>query len=120
MKMALESSWEIVLHDYLISFHFNFLGGASPVFTTTSPATTPTNKHDMDYGRGPWTNIRLPSYFMPHHYDLELVVNLDKLIFSGNVVVNVSLSKETPYMYLHSNKLNISNPKLWKDGKFCA
>ena len=78
----------------------------------------PTSK--PDYGPGPWTDVRLPSYFKPHHYDIELVVDLDKLIFSGKVSVNVSLSQSTPYMYLHSNKLNISSAKLEKDGKYSS
>ncbi|CAB4005515.1 glutamyl aminopeptidase-like [Paramuricea clavata] len=87
------------------------------VTTTTLPnATTPAPTSEPDYGPGPWTNVRLPTYFKPHHYDLELVVNLEpKLIFSGDVSVNVTLSQETPYMYLHTNKLNISNPTLKKD-----
>ena len=69
-----------------------------------------------DYGPGPWKKIRLPSYFKPRHYDVELVVELDKLIFSGYVVVTLNLTQETPYMYLHSNKLKISSRCIKKNG----
>ncbi|XP_028402409.1 glutamyl aminopeptidase-like, partial [Dendronephthya gigantea] len=79
----------------------------------TPTPTTPTPS-EPDYGPGPWQNVRIPTYFKPIHYDLELVVNLEKLIFSGNVKVFLTLSEETPYMYLHTNKLNISNPVLKK------
>ncbi|XP_046858685.1 glutamyl aminopeptidase-like [Xenia sp. Carnegie-2017] len=80
----------------------------------TSTIPTPTKP---DYGPGPWKKIRLPSYFKPRHYDVELVVELDKLIFSGYVVVTLNLTQETPYMYLHSNKLKISSRCIKKNGK---
>ncbi|XP_028401179.1 glutamyl aminopeptidase-like [Dendronephthya gigantea] len=82
------------------------------ILTTVLPTSGPKN----NTGLGPWTNLRLPSFFKPHHYELELLVDLKMLLFSGNVIINVTLSQETPYMYLHTNKLNISASKLKKDG----
>ena len=94
----------------------SFAGGGTVAPTTSPNATTPMPTSEPDYGPGPWTHVRLPSYSKPSHYDIELVVDLDKLIFSGKVDINVDLSQTTPYMYLHTNKLNISNPKLKKNG----
>ena len=61
----------------------------------------------------PWNNIRLPGNLKPSHYVVDLQPNLkpirpDYYMFNGSSSVTFEVMKSTPYIIIHSNKLNYS------------
>lgn len=93
-----------------------------PLYPTTLTATTiyPTtssigrhpglhdNKDDREYKDKPWYKMRLPKDLIPSHYSLELLVNLRKFVFSGNVNISIRSHQPTKYIVLHANNLHVN------------
>ncbi|XP_060524769.1 glutamyl aminopeptidase isoform X3 [Cylas formicarius] len=70
---------------------------ASIPTTTTPPATDAMSKY------------RLPSAIKPSLYHLYLYPRLDTGLFSGRVVVTMSVDQTAPSVVVHSNKLDVSS-----------
>lgn len=54
-----------------------------------------------------WTDIRLPEFIVPNHYELDLDVSVDSLTFDGNVKIHLDVLSKTKYIIVHSVDLDI-------------
>ncbi|XP_067672727.1 glutamyl aminopeptidase-like [Haliotis asinina] len=77
--------------------------------TTSSIPTTPGFSETE-----PWKNLRLPRYIVPLHYDLTLYPDFyeDNGWFYGNVTIEIKINKDTDYVLIHFNYLNITKTEL--------
>lgn len=55
-----------------------------------------------------WSKIRLPKNLIPSRYNITLRVDLDEFVFSGSVDIDVICDKDTEYVILHANELDIN------------
>jgi puromycin-sensitive aminopeptidase len=60
--------------------------------------------------------FRLPKYIKPKSYHLELVPDLVAQTYTGNVAIDINISKKTDTIFLHAKDLNIQNVFL-RNGK---
>lgn len=60
----------------------------------------------------PWSDIRLPHTFIPSHYNITLKVDLSKFVFSGSVDIEVACKKDTDYVIIHANDLDIKESQV--------
>lgn len=56
---------------------------------------------------GIYKESRLPSYVIPHHYDLKLKPNLKDFTFSGTVKISVTCDQKANEIFLNANELKI-------------
>lgn len=54
-----------------------------------------------------WNRLRLPRSLIPSHYSLELQVNMDIFIFTGNVNITVHVNQPTHYVIFHTKDLDV-------------
>ena len=52
---------------------------------------------------------QLPQWLTPTHYNLSLKVDPDKASFSGDVIIDVTLTKNTRELWLHGQNITASN-----------
>ncbi|XP_058049114.1 glutamyl aminopeptidase [Ahaetulla prasina] len=58
---------------------------------------------------GPWMNFRLPNYFHPVHYDLDLTPEMEAEVYTGMVNISISLEKQTTrHLWLHLRETKIT------------
>lgn len=78
--------------------------------STTPPVPTTPGFSETE----PWKNLRLPRYIVPLHYDLTLYPDFygDNGWFYGNVTVEIKINKDTDYVLIHFNYLNITKTEL--------
>ena len=59
-------------------------------------------------GTAPWTNLYLPKYTIPIHYDLTLYPDFygDHAEFYGNVTIEIDVKQATQYLLVHIKYLN--------------
>ncbi|XP_061175207.1 glutamyl aminopeptidase-like [Saccostrea echinata] len=64
----------------------------------------------------PWKNLRLPRYVMPIHYDITLYPDIynGHGWFYGNESVEIQIYKDTKYILIHKNYMNITSTSLRK------
>ncbi|KAL5018116.1 hypothetical protein ScPMuIL_003838 [Solemya velum] len=63
-----------------------------------------------------WKNLRLPDYIKPVHYDITLYPDFyeeDKGWFYGNETVEIKISRNTSYILIHINYLNVTRTELF-------
>ncbi|OWK12367.1 ERAP1 [Cervus elaphus hippelaphus] len=60
--------------------------------------------------------MRLPEHIIPAHYDLMIHANLTTLTFGGTTQIEITASKPTSTIILHSHHLQISKATLRKGG----
>lgn len=72
------------------------------------------NKHNMNKIVDSLT-FRLPRAIKPSSYNLLLHPDLSAKTFNGNVVIDIQVSEQTPYVALHSKFLNITKVNLMKN-----
>ncbi|KAB1281025.1 Endoplasmic reticulum aminopeptidase 1 [Camelus dromedarius] len=60
----------------------------------------------------PWNKMRLPEHIIPVHYDLMIHANLTTLTFEGTTEIEITASKPTSTIILHSHRLRISQATL--------
>ncbi|KAI3372895.1 hypothetical protein L3Q82_023352, partial [Scortum barcoo] len=60
----------------------------------------------------PWAQLRLPHSIRPLSYELTLHPDLDKMTFTGRIVINMSVLHNTQRIVLHSANLNITKATL--------
>ena len=81
------------------------------------PATQgrPTNK---DHSK-PWeTSLHLPRHITPSHYSVLLHPNFETELFSGKVEIDISVTRTSQHLLLHTKDHNITETKIkTKDGK---
>lgn len=64
-----------------------------------------------------WTNIRLPQWIKPKHYDLDLsTIDFEQLQFAGYVSISLIIEDPTKFVVLHSVDLNV-DPEVRLVGK---
>lgn len=75
---------------------------------------------DLAPPSGPWDHLRLPSWLVPLHYDLELWPWLQpdnlsppNLTFTGRVNITVRCTVATSRLLLHSFLLNYKQVEVW-------
>ncbi|XP_064358974.1 endoplasmic reticulum aminopeptidase 1-like isoform X1 [Dromaius novaehollandiae] len=56
----------------------------------------------------PWDKMRLPQHVIPVHYDLLIHPNLTTLTFSGAAKIEITVTKQTSLVILHSKHLHIT------------
>jgi len=81
-----------------------------PVETTTTTTNVITTATPPDPTK-PWLNVRLPGNLVPSHYvvDLQPILTANATgfySFNGNSSVTFMVEKSTPFIIIHSNKLN--------------
>uniref|UniRef100_A0A8C2RTT1 Aminopeptidase n=1 Tax=Capra hircus TaxID=9925 RepID=A0A8C2RTT1_CAPHI len=64
----------------------------------------------------PWNKMRLPEHIIPAHYDLMIHANLTTLTFGGTAQIEITASKPTSTIILHSHHLQVSKATLRKGG----
>ena len=60
----------------------------------------------------PWSDIRLPRNIVPSHYNISLRVDLEKFVFSGSVDIDVECTRDTEYVIIHANSLDIKKSQV--------
>ncbi len=61
---------------------------------------------------------QLPQWLTPSHYNLSLKVDPDNASFSGTIVIDVELAKNTSELWLHGQNINAANASFTNaDGK---
>ncbi|XP_036887781.1 glutamyl aminopeptidase [Sturnira hondurensis] len=90
----------------------------SPSPSTASPPTAspPTASPPQDQGAcpastdesGAWKNFRLPDFIIPVHYDLEVKPVMEEDTYTGNVTIEINVTKATRYLWLHLRDTKIS------------
>ena len=79
-------------------------GGGGSVPTTAGPE--------------PYWKVRLPKNIVPVHYDVLLRINLAKLVFDGNVVIQVNVtSPSAKYVLVHTNEMNVTKATVQRKGE---
>ncbi|XP_048762432.2 glutamyl aminopeptidase-like [Ostrea edulis] len=80
---------------------------------TIQPSTTQTTTPRFSETE-PWKNLRLPRYVMPVHYFITLFPDIynGNGWFYGNESVEIEISKDTKYILIHINYLNITSTSL--------
>ena len=93
--------------DYLTRAYRNKELPATPV--------SPTNKDE----RKPWeTSLRLPRHITPSHYSVLLHPDFETELFSGKVEIDISVTRTSQHLLLHTKDHNITETKIkTKDGK---
>lgn len=76
--------------------------------------TTTTTTETPDLETEPWKNLRLRRYVMPVHYDITLYPDFydGNGWFYGNESVEIKISKDTSYILIHFNYMNITKTVL--------
>lgn len=67
-----------------------------------------------DFDNEPWKNLRLPRYLVPIHYDITLYPDIynGNGWFYGNESVEIQINKDTSYILIHFNFMNITKTSL--------
>ncbi|XP_066576726.1 glutamyl aminopeptidase [Amia ocellicauda] len=90
-------------------------GTEKPPTTPGPPAENRGPCHPSDNSNGDWNQFRLPDYVKPTHYDLHVNPNLDTDIYTGSVIINLSVTQPTKHLWLHIRETFVSAlPKLQK------
>ena len=56
----------------------------------------------------PWTDIRLPTFIVPKHYELYMRPDMTTFYNTGSVSILLSVSEKTDFLVIHIKKLNIT------------
>ncbi|XP_045676292.1 glutamyl aminopeptidase [Phyllostomus hastatus] len=57
---------------------------------------------------GAWTNFRLPDFIIPVHYDLEVKPVMEEDTYTGNVTIEINVTKATRHLWLHLRDTRIT------------
>lgn len=84
---------------------------ADPLSVT---ATTPSTTSEPSTQNQPWKNLRLPKHVVPLHYDITLFPDFygNNSEFSGNVSIDIDVSKATKHIMIHIKYMTIKNTRL--------
>ncbi|KAM9103768.1 endoplasmic reticulum aminopeptidase 1 isoform 1-T1 [Megaptera novaeangliae] len=101
----------LVTMSFLLSSLLMLLTVATPSWCQRSETTSPTASNRAPF---PWNKMRLPEHITPVHYDLVIHANLTTLTFGGTTEIEITASKPTSTIVLHSHHLQISKAALRK------
>ncbi|XP_049864292.1 endoplasmic reticulum aminopeptidase 1-like isoform X3 [Schistocerca gregaria] len=71
--------------------------------TTSSPLPLSTNGEVF-----PWNSVRLPTFVHPTRYSISIHPNLTTLDVKGQVIIEFTVEKETPFIVFHSKNLTLA------------
>lgn len=54
-----------------------------------------------------WNDIRLPDWIHAQHYELDMITDLNNFKFQGQVKIELSLTKESNFVVVHSRGLEV-------------
>lgn len=94
---------------FLLRSLLALLALSTPSQCQDSEATSPKATNGTPF---PWDKMRLPEHVIPVHYDLTIHANLTTLTFWGTTEVEVTASRPTSTIILHSHRLQISKATL--------
>ncbi|XP_062068351.1 endoplasmic reticulum aminopeptidase 1 isoform X1 [Lepus europaeus] len=94
---------------FLLRSLLALLALSTPSQCQGSEATSPKATNGTPF---PWHKMRLPEHVIPVHYDLTIHANLTTLTFWGTTEVEVTASRPTSTIILHSHRLQISKATL--------
>ncbi|CAI9170888.1 unnamed protein product [Rangifer tarandus platyrhynchus] len=89
------------------------------LLTVATPSSCQSREPTSSSSNGapfPWNKMRLPEHIIPAHYDLMIHANLTALTFGGTTQIEITASKPTSTIILHSHHLQISKAALRKGG----
>jgi hypothetical protein len=71
-------------------------------------------KPEKAVSKGLWSNLRLPEWAVPYHYDATIDTQLDTFSFRGHVDIHLQLKKASSFVVFHAamlsvNKVDIKN-----------
>ncbi|XP_049563023.1 endoplasmic reticulum aminopeptidase 1 isoform X1 [Orcinus orca] len=101
----------LVTMSLLLSSLLMLLTVATPSWCQSSETTSPKASNRAPF---PWNKMRLPEHIIPLHYDLMIHANLTTLTFGGTTEIEITASKPTSTIILHSHHLQISKAALRK------
>ncbi|XP_068391765.1 endoplasmic reticulum aminopeptidase 1 isoform X2 [Eschrichtius robustus] len=101
----------LVTMSFLLSSLLMLLTVATPSWCQRSETTSPKASNRAPF---PWNKMRLPEHITPVHYDLVIHANLTTLTFGGTTEIEITASKLTSTIVLHSHHLQISKAALRK------
>ncbi|XP_036703110.1 endoplasmic reticulum aminopeptidase 1 isoform X3 [Balaenoptera musculus] len=101
----------LVTMSFLLSSLLMLLTVATPSWCQRSETTSPKASNRAPF---PWNKMRLPEHITPVHYDLVIHANLTTLTFGGTTEIEITASKPTSTIVLHSHHLQISKAALRK------
>ncbi|XP_059772786.1 endoplasmic reticulum aminopeptidase 1 [Balaenoptera ricei] len=101
----------LVTMSFLLSSPLMLLTVATPSWCQRSETTSPKASNRAPF---PWNKMRLPEHITPVHYDLVIHANLTTLTFGGTTEIEITASKPTSTIVLHSHHLQISKAALRK------
>ncbi|RWS30597.1 endoplasmic reticulum aminopeptidase 2-like isoform X3 [Leptotrombidium deliense] len=64
----------------------------------------------------PWTDIRLPNFIKPVHYDLFMHPNLTSFVNKGSVEILFQITQRSDFVVIHAKELNISEVSITDSG----
>lgn len=105
--------WSLGTRPLLLSTLLILLTVATPSSCQSREPTSPKASNGAPF---PWNKIRLPEHIIPAHYDLMIHANLTTLTFGGTTQIEITASKPTSTIILHSHRLQISKAALRKGG----
>lgn len=94
---------------FLLSLSLILLTVTAPSWVQSTDSTSPNAGEGTPF---PWDKMRLPEHITPLHYDLMIHANLSTLTFEGTVEIQITSSKPTSTIILHSQHLRISQATL--------
>ncbi|XP_055285453.1 endoplasmic reticulum aminopeptidase 1 isoform X2 [Moschus berezovskii] len=97
----------------LLSSLLILLTVATPSSCQSREPTSPKASNGAPF---PWNKMRLPEHIIPAHYSLMIHANLTTLTFGGTTQIEITASKPTRTIILHSHRLQISRATLRKGG----
>lgn len=56
----------------------------------------------------PWNSVRLPTFVHPTRYSISIHPNLTTLDVKGQVIIEFTVEKETPFIVFHSKNLTLA------------
>ena len=58
--------------------------------------------------KGLWSNLRLPEWAVPYHYDVTIDTQLDAFTFRGHVDIHLELRKSSSFVVFHAAMLSVN------------
>uniref|UniRef100_A0A8C2RPX8 Aminopeptidase n=1 Tax=Capra hircus TaxID=9925 RepID=A0A8C2RPX8_CAPHI len=105
--------WPLATRPLLLSTLLILLTVATPSSCQSREPTFPKASNGAPF---PWNKMRLPEHIIPAHYDLMIHANLTTLTFGGTAQIEITASKPTSTIILHSHHLQVSKATLRKGG----
>ncbi|KAF3821845.1 hypothetical protein GH733_009887 [Mirounga leonina] len=107
--ISLSIRWPLATMLFLPSSLLILLTVSTPSWCQSSDTMSPKASNGTPF---PWEKMRLPEHIIPVYYDLLIHANLTTLTFEGTTEIEITASKPTSTIILHSHLLQISKATL--------